>query len=102
MYEAPKLKDVLNDQQQVALENAWAKVRDAKYCGPVPEGVYVARVVGAWLFKSPNGTPGYRVSLEIIDGEHAGRKLWHELWLTDAALAATKHDLKRLGIASLE
>ena len=32
----------------------------------------------------------------------AGRRFWHDLWLTPAALPMTKRDLAKLGVASLD
>ena len=34
-------------------------------------------------------TPGYKIEFEILDGDYRGRKLWHDCWLTPAALPQT-------------
>lgn len=34
----------------------------------------------------------------MIAGEHAGRQVWHDLYLTPAALPMAKRDLAKLGI----
>ena len=38
----------------------------------------------------------------MLDGEHAGRRLWHDVWLTEAAMSLAKRDLGKLGVTSLE
>jgi hypothetical protein len=38
----------------------------------------------------------------VLDGDHAGRRFWHEIWLTEAALAMAKRDLAKLGVESIE
>ena len=65
---------------------------------PIPAGEYRCRIVNGDLFNSRGGTPGYKLVLEVLDGEHAGRRLWHEIWLTDAAMSMAKRDLAKLGI----
>jgi hypothetical protein len=37
-----------------------------------------------------------------VEGEHADRVVWHDVWLSDAALPMAKRDLGKLGITSLE
>ncbi len=46
------------------------------------------------------GTPGYKIEFSIVEGEHTGRKVWHDCWLTAAALPQSKRDLAKLGIKS--
>jgi hypothetical protein len=42
------------------------------------------------------------LAFKIIEGEHVGRQVWHDVWLTPAALAQTKRDLGKLGVTTLE
>jgi hypothetical protein len=37
-----------------------------------------------------------------LDGEFAKRKVWHDCWLTEAALPQSKRDLGKLGVTSLD
>ena len=37
-----------------------------------------------------------------MEGEHAHRVVWHDVWLSEAALPMAKRDLGKLGITSLE
>src|SRR5262249_38203005 len=38
----------------------------------------------------------------VLDGEFAGRQVWLDLWLTQAALPMTKRDLAKLGVTAFE
>jgi hypothetical protein len=49
---------------------------------------------------SSKGTPGVKLTFTVVEGEHKGRKLWFDVWLTDAAAAQARRDLAKLGIAS--
>ena len=54
------------------------------------------------LFNAKGGTPGYKLTLEVREGEHAGRRLWHDVWLSEAAISLAKRDLGKIGVSSLE
>jgi hypothetical protein len=70
---------------------------------PLPAGEYIAHVVAGELFTSrEKNTPGYKIGFRVIEGEHAGRMIWDDLWLTPAALPMAKRDLGKLGVTSLE
>ena len=86
------------------LTRAWDKTPAATdFAAALPPGEYVARIDGGELFKSPEkGTPGYKLTFEVLEGEHHGRKFWHDLWLTQAALPMTKRDLAKIGVTSLD
>jgi len=93
-----KLTDILSTSDRASLKQGWGQTPEAKGRAPVPRGDYVARVLGGRLFQSTKGTPGYKLALEIAEGEYAGKKLWHDIWLTKAAMVMAKRDLKKLGI----
>jgi hypothetical protein len=59
-------------------------------------------VASGELATSRNGTPGYKLKFRVLGGDFAGRFLWHDSWLTDAALPRTKRDLTKLGIVTSE
>jgi hypothetical protein len=42
------------------------------------------------------------LTFQVLDGDHTGRRFWHDLWLTPAAMPMTKRDLGKLGVARLE
>ena len=99
-----KLTDILNDGVADSLRSKWDEIEAAEEFGKVlPPGEYVAHIVSGELV--PVGlkeTPSYKLSFEVIEGEHKGRRFWHDCWLTDAALPSTKRDLLKLGVKSLD
>lgn len=97
----PRLTDILNGGAN-NVKTLWEKTEPAKDFVPLPRGTYVAHVVSGELSKAKTGTPGYKLTFKVIDGEYAGRQVWHDLWLTSPALPMTKRDLAKLGIAQLE
>jgi hypothetical protein len=86
----------------LALKGAWANTQ-ASASDPLPPGSYKCLAAEGRLFNSQsNSTPGYKLVLQVLDGPHAGRRLWHDLWLTPDALARTKYELGELGITDLD
>jgi hypothetical protein len=103
MYERKSLTEILRGSSPDALEKAWQQTQAAGEMGPLPAGEYVAKIIAGELMASrTNGTPGYRLTFCVIEGDYAGRRFWHDLWLTDAALPMTKRDLAKLGISSTD
>jgi hypothetical protein len=97
-----KLTEVLAGRNREGLETAWSAAESAKDYTALPAGEYVARIIGGAPHAARTGTPGYKLAFEVLEGEHAGRRFWHDLWLTEAALPMTKRDLGKLGITRLE
>jgi hypothetical protein len=98
-----KLSDILRqtaDRERLA--QLWKETAAAGERGPLPPGEYEFRVLSGELFTSKGGTPGYKLTLEVTAGEYEGRRVWHDLWLTPAALPMTKRDLLKLGVPNLE
>src|SRR6476661_8586165 len=103
MAERPKLSDILRgsmDREQ--LKATWDQTAAAGELGPLPKGEYIAHLVGGDLRTSKEGTPGYKLSFRVAEGPLAGRRFWHDLWLTPAALPMAKRDLAKLGITNLD
>jgi hypothetical protein len=99
MSERKKLADILpTNSERDQLASAWSTTKAAADLIPLPPGAYRCRVVDGSLFNAKSGTAGYKLTLQVLEGEHAGRRLWHELWFSPAALAMTKRDLAKLGI----
>ena len=97
-----KLTDILNGSSG-GFNDAWNNTPAAGDFGPVPRGEYECHVTRGELESSrTKGTPGYKVEFTILDGEYKGRKLWLDCWLTPAALAQSKRDLGKLGLATPE
>jgi hypothetical protein len=99
-----KLSDILQqDSDRTRLQQAWDATTAAEDFAPLPAGEYSCRVLAGELFNAKQrGTPGYKLTFEVAEGEHAGRRVWHDLWLTAQALPMTKRDLAKLGVTSVE
>lgn len=95
--ERKKLTDILNGNAET-LKAQWDGTEAAGEMGPLPPGSYVCATLGGELFQAKTGTPGYRLTLRVADGPFSGRRVWHDLWLTAAALPMAKRDLAKLGI----
>src|SRR5262245_50090624 len=101
--EKKKLTDILRGDSAVEkLKATWNTTEAAAEFAPVPPGEYILRILSGELSTSRGGTPGYKLTLEVAAGEHEGRRLWHDLWLTPAALPMAKRDLEKIGIKTLE
>ena len=98
-----KLSDILRNGDADRLQNAWNTTQAAGEFGLLPADEYVCHVERGELETSrSNGTPRYKLKFVVIDGEHKGRKVWHDCWLTEAAMPHTKRDLGKLGVTSLD
>jgi hypothetical protein len=96
-----KLSDILTGGAGSLLD-AWESTEAASDFAPLPAGTYAARLIAGELFTAKSGTPGYKLTFKVIEGEHAGRQFWHDVWLTAAALPMAKRDLGKLGVKSVE
>jgi hypothetical protein len=101
--ERKKLSDILHQSaDRERLARLWKTTTAAEERGPLPPAEYTFRVVSGELFASKRGTPGYKLCLEVTEGEYQDRRCWHDFWLTPAALPMTKRDLAKLGVTDLE
>lgn len=97
-----RLSDILNGGSGRFNDN-WNSTAAAGEFGPVPRGIYVCHATKGELESSHlKRTPGYKLEFTIIEGDFKGRRLWNDLWLTPAALPASKRDLAKLGITTPE
>ncbi len=95
----PKLTDIVKDA--AALRAAWNTTKPAAEAGLLPPGWYIAVAEKGELFASRGGTPGYKLTLRVREpSDHAGRLIWHDLWLTEKALPNALRDLAKLGVTS--
>lgn len=94
-----KLQDILRANGAIDdLESAWT-VGIAGEDDVLPRGRYVADIThGEAIESRSKGTPGYRLTFEIVEGEFKGRRLWHECWFTPKSLPRSRRDLKKLGV----
>jgi hypothetical protein len=84
------------------LNKIWDDTEAAADIGTLPPGEYVCRIVSGERHSSRSkGTPSYKLTFEVAEGDFSGRRLWHDCWLTLSALPYTKRDLAKIGIRSL-
>jgi hypothetical protein len=103
MSERKKLSDILQQNaDRDTLASLWKTTAAAAEFAPLPIGEYTFRIVAGELSASKRGTPGYKLTLEVTEGEFEGRCVWHDFWLTPAALPMTKRDLAKIGVQNLE
>ena len=98
-----KLSDILasNTERQQLAED-WDRTAAAGDFEPLPAGLYVAHVQAAELFTARTGTPGVKIKFRVAEGEHVGRMIFHDAWLTAPALPQTKRDCGKLGLKTLD
>lgn len=103
-YHRKALVDVLHagGTSREDLARAFDETEAAVDLQPLPRGTYRCRIVDGELTESRGGTPGYSLTFAVEEGDHRGRRLWHTLWLTPAAMAMAKRDLLKLGVRSLD
>ena len=97
-----RLADVFNHNDREVLRQAWDQTQAAGEFGVIPPGEYRCALTSGELTASQSGTPGYKMTFRVLDGENANRVVWHDIWLTGPALAMAKRDLGKLGVESLE
>ncbi len=97
------LSDILREGDRQNLSRAWGETQAAEDFAPLPPGEYIARIVGGELATSrTKGTPSYKLTFKVLEGEHQGRQFWHDVYITPAALPMAKRDLAKLGVTALE
>lgn len=102
MQERKKLSDILHGSDRDKLAKAWTEAKAADDFSPLPSGEYVAIITDGACATAKSGTLGYKLSFQVCEGEHAGRRFWHDIWLTEAAMSMAKRDLGKLGIQDLD
>lgn len=93
------LSDILHGDARARLQTAWEQTEAAEDFTLLPRGDYVALLESAENFEAKTGTAGVKLTFRVLEGQHAGRKVWHDCWLTEAAMKQTKRDLGKIGIA---
>lgn len=98
------LMDILHCQgDRESLYRVWQETQAAEDFAPLPPGEYVARLVGGELASSKTkGTPAFKMTFRVLEGEHEGHCFWHDVYLTPAALPMAKRDLAKVGVTALE
>jgi hypothetical protein len=97
-----RLRDIVRGNS-ADFNRIWDETEASTGFDPLPPGIYRCLIADGRLFKSKtNETPGFKIEFQVIDGPFAGRKVWHDLWLSPKALAVTKGQLAKLGITRQE
>ncbi len=96
-----RLTDILRGNLET-LRDQWSTTEAAADFAPLPAGTYECHVHSVELFNARTGTPGVKIRFDVVEGEYAGRALFHDLWLTPAALPQTKRDCLKLVLDSLD
>lgn len=93
-----RLSDILTNGSG---EDDWQNVEAAKDFEPLPAGKYICHIVQSKLETvGKNATPSYTLTFKVIEGDYLGRKIWHNIWLTEGAKPKAKRDLQKLGFTS--
>jgi hypothetical protein len=102
--ERKSLSDILrgSDSGSDWIGGNWGDISPAPEYGPIPTGRYIAHAVEGELFSAGTGTPGYKITFAIAEGDYEGRRVWYDIWLTGAAKAQAVRDFGKLGIRSKE
>jgi hypothetical protein len=97
----PRLDDILNGGGD-DFNAMWDETAAAGEFEPLPSGRYKSLIADGRLAESKtNKTPSYKLTFEILEpAAFAGRKVFHDLWLTPKALATSKRDLAKLRITT--
>jgi hypothetical protein len=101
MSERKKLSDILREGDRKSIAAAWDTTEAAGEIGPLPSGDYQATIISGELFNAKSGTAGFKLTFEVLYGDYKGRKFWHDVWLTPAALPLAKRDLVKIGVREL-
>ena len=82
-----KLADILRNGDGEDIRRQWDTTDAAEEFAPLPPGEYVARIIKGELTTSKTkGTPGYKLSFKVLEGDFVDRQFWHDIWLTPLAL----------------
>jgi hypothetical protein len=103
MAKLNRFSDILQENNLADLERAFRECKAADNLAPLPSGTYEAHIIDGTLGTSRSkGTPFYKLTFRVCDGEHKGRRFWHDVYLTAPAMPLAKRDLAKMGIQRLE
>lgn len=73
-----------------------APTADAQNYAPLPAGWYAARIDNAARTQSRNGSPLVKIVFAVEAGDHAGRLVFGDYYLTEAARERSMRDIRNL------
>ncbi len=97
-----KLSDILSESERKRYFASWKDVKAAAEFAPLPKGEYLTHLADVQAHRAKTGTAGYKLTFEVAEGEHAGRKLFYDIWLTEKTLEQAKRDFTKIGITDPE
>jgi hypothetical protein len=102
MNQPRRLSDIIGGSgSENDLEALWNSTEAAADYKPLPPGHYIVHLIAGEKNQSRNkGTPCFKMTFRVIEGPHANRQVWHEVWLTPKAIGMAKRDLAKIGITS--
>jgi hypothetical protein len=72
-----KLSDILQfNSDRERLQSLWKTTAAAAEFAPLPNGEYTFRILAGELFTSRGGTPGFKLTVEVAEGDFEGRRVW--------------------------
>ena len=83
MQPRKRLSDIYCASDLARLEKVWETTEAATDFVPLPSGEYRCLLKSGEVFTAKTGTPGYKMTFEVLDGEHAKRLVWHDVWLSE-------------------
>lgn len=96
-----KLSEIVKDM--AGLKRQWAATQPAPDTDkPIPPGDYVCELIDGTAGESSKLKPYYKVTLRVKEGPFAGRLVWHDYYLSEAALPYTLRAFSRIGVTDLE
>jgi len=85
-------------EKEIMTHIDFSSIGDVTEYNPVPDGKYLVRVHNVESSQTVAGDPMWKVTLQVVDGTHAGRRIFDNLVFSSAALTRAKHICSALGL----
>ena len=66
----------------------------------LPKGRYACKMINCVIEQTATGTDYILLEFDIVDGDSAGRKIWHKLWMTEKAYNMSAQQLNNIMVFS--
>jgi hypothetical protein len=84
------------------LRRTWNQAQPTSH-EPLDPGKYHCLILRGELTTSRvQGTPGFKICFQVLDGTNKDLLICHDVWLTAEAMSRAKYELGQLGITDLE
>lgn len=100
MQERKKLSEIVSGSSGGGnwINGNWGDIAPAPEFGPIPPGIYIGHLIEKRPDVARTGTGTIKLVFAISEGDHKGRRLWYDVWLTDKNKANAVRDFQKLGI----